>query len=74
MNLANGVVNTNYKISNLKTNDFELESFLLSLGCYKGEEITIISKLAGNSIVCLKDARFSLDEKLCNAIEIEDVN
>ena len=52
-------------------NDDELVSFLFSLGCYSGEPITVISKRKSGCIVAIKDARYNVDRKLANAIEIE---
>jgi ferrous iron transport protein A len=42
--------------------------FLFSLGCFAGEEITLISKLAGNYIVNIKDSRYALDESMAKSI------
>jgi len=44
--------------------------FLFSLGCYSGEEITVISKLAGNYIVNIKDSRYALDERMAKTIRV----
>jgi len=66
--LTKGKLNTTYIIEAVKTNQEDMRDFLFTLGCYPGEEITIISKLAGNCIVNIKDARYSIDEKLANSI------
>lgn len=70
MALSKGNVNTTYIINQIKTNQEDMRDFLFTLGCYPGEEITIISKLAGNYIINIKDARYSMDEELANAIFI----
>ncbi len=44
--------------------------FLFTLGCYEGEEITVISKLAGNYIVNIKDSRYALDEGMAKTIRV----
>lgn len=44
--------------------------FLNSLGCNEGEEITIISILAGNYIVSIKDCRYAIDKNLAHSIEV----
>ena len=59
-----------YIIKRIVTNDDELDAFLFSLGCYDGEPITVISKLRGGCIVSIKDGRYSIDNKLAEAIEI----
>ena len=46
------------------------KKFLFSLGCSEGEEITIISKLAGNYVVNIKDSRYAIDKKMAKLIEI----
>ncbi|UWG98451.1 ferrous iron transport protein A [Dehalobacter sp. DCM] len=68
MSLTKGKLNTPYTVSSVKTNYEDIRQFLFSLGCYPGEKITIISKLASNYIVNIKDARYSIDEDLANAI------
>lgn len=50
---------------NPKTRDF-----LFSLGCNEGEEITLISILAGNYIINVKDSRYAIDKKMAEAIEL----
>ncbi|HAX72100.1 MAG TPA: ferrous iron transport protein A, partial [Firmicutes bacterium] len=59
-NLAQGNVNTVYKIKEIKTNDYELKEFLFTLGCYEGEAVTVISMLADNYVITVKDARYSV--------------
>lgn len=49
----------------------KIKKFLFTLGCFEGEEITLISKLAGNYIVNIKDSRYALDENMAKAIVIE---
>ncbi|WP_330577883.1 FeoA family protein [Alkaliphilus pronyensis] len=68
MNLAQGRINTEYVIKEIKTNDEELKSFLFTLGCYEGELVTVISILAENYVISVKDARYSIDKDLAEAI------
>ena len=49
----------------------KIKKFLFTLGCFEGEEITLISKLAGNYVVNIKDSRYALDESMAKSIEIE---
>jgi ferrous iron transport protein A len=44
--------------------------FLFTLGCHEGEEITLISILAGNYIVNLKDSRYAIDMNMAKSIEL----
>ena len=71
MNLRNAEEGKEYIIRDILTDDEELNSFLFSLGCYSGEKITVISHLRGGCIVSIKDARYSLDLQLAQAIIIE---
>ncbi len=68
MSLAKGQLNTPYIVSSVNTDQEDMRNFLFTLGCYPGEKVTIISKLASNYIINIKDARYSIDEDLANAI------
>ncbi|WP_306345879.1 FeoA family protein [Clostridium sp. BSD9I1] len=70
MNLAQGRINTEYTIKDIDTNDEEIKDFLFTLGCYEGESITLISILADNYVITVKDARYSIDKDLAEAIII----
>ena len=50
--------------------DEELLSFLFSLGCYSGEAVTVVTKKKQGLIVSIKDARYSIDRQLAEAIII----
>ncbi|MBB6482523.1 FeoA family protein [Spirochaeta isovalerica] len=69
-NLSEGSVNTEYIISDIKTDDPELKNFLFSLGCYEGEKVKIISRLAGNLVISVKNARYSIGSDLAEVIII----
>lgn len=72
MTLLDAVEYQEYRIVNVNIeNDDELVSFLFSLGCYSGEPITVISRRKSGCIVAIKDARYNVDRKLANSIEIE---
>lgn len=66
--LSKAEVDVEYTIKKIKTDDEEIRNFLFTLGCYEGEKITVISKLAENYIVSIKDARYSIDTELAEAI------
>ena len=70
INLRQAEVEKDYIISSIETNDEELNAFLFSLGCYSGEKITVVSHLKGCCVVSIKDARYSIDNQLAEAIEI----
>ncbi len=70
MNLAQGKINTEYIIKDIATNDEEIKDFLFTLGCYEGESVTVISILSENYVITVKDARYSIDKDLAEAITI----
>ena len=70
MNLAQGRINVEYTIKDIHTNDEEIKDFLFTLGCYEGETVTVISILAENYIITVKDARYSIDRDLAEVIII----
>ena len=71
MNLMTAQEGKEYIISDIKTDDEELDSFLFSLGCYTGEPITVISRKKSSCVVSIKDGRYNIDNQLAEVIEIE---
>ena len=69
-NLLNAIEEKEYIIKDIVTDDTELDAFLFSLGCYSGEEITVISHLKNGCIVSIKDARYHIDNQLAKAIKV----
>ena len=57
-----------YIIKQIDTDDDELNAFLFSLGCYSGEAISVIAHRKGGCTVSIKDARYSIDNTLAEAI------
>ena len=70
MNLMNAQEGKEYLVSRVDTNDEELNAFLFSLGCYSGQPITVISRRRSGMTVSIKDGRYSIDNKLAEAIII----
>ena len=60
-----------YVIKQINTDDEKLNAFLFSLGCYEGERITVIAHRRKGMTVSIKDARYSIDLPLAEAIIIE---
>lgn len=69
-NLVNAEINREYIIKDVKTNDQEMKNFLFTLGCYEDETVTVLSVLAENYVISVKDARYSIDKDLAEAIII----
>ena len=70
MNLMDAQEGKEYIIREIVTDDEELNSFLFSLGCYSGEPITVVSRKRGGCTISVKDARYSIDDQLAEAIEV----
>ena len=70
MNLLDAVVEKEYIIKAIETDDEDLNAFLFSLGCYSGEPITVIDRKKKNLVVSIKDARYNIDNELAKAISI----
>ena len=70
MSLYEGNENDTYKISDITTADEEFRAFLFSLGCYKEESITIISRKKHNMVVAVKDGRYNIDNDIAKLISV----
>ncbi len=70
MTLLDAELGIEYIITDLLTDDEELDAFLFSLGCYAGEPITVVSRKKGGCVVSIKDSRYNIDNQLAEAILI----
>lgn len=70
MTLNDAIEGIEYTIRAINTDDEELDAFLFSLGCYSGENITVVSRRKSSCVVSIKDARYNIDRQLAEAIEI----
>ncbi len=70
MTLMDAVEGKEYIISEVLTEDEDLNAFLFSLGCYSGEGITVISRKKKTCIVSIKDGRYCIDAQLARAIVV----
>ena len=68
MNLREAVIGREYLVAEINTGDEELDSFLFSLGCYKGESITVVSRRRSGMVIAIKDARYHIDSMLGEVI------
>lgn len=69
-NLSQAEIDVEYTIKEVRADDEALKNFLFTLGCYEGETVTVISQLAENYVISVKDARYSIDQELAEAIII----
>lgn len=72
MNVLDAVVEKEYRITVLQTDDEEMNSLLFSLGCYSGEPITVVSRTNGGCVIAVKDGRYNIDSILAEAICIAE--
>lgn len=70
MNLLEATEGRTYIVKDIATDDPEMDSFLFRLGCYSGQEITVISRKRKMCIVVIKDSRYSIDNQIAAAIMI----
>ncbi len=70
MNLTEAIEGKEYIITDILSEDEEMDAFLFSLGCYSGEPITVISHLKGGCVVAIKDGRYTIDNELAAAIRV----
>jgi len=71
MLLSEGKIGNTFNVLDVGGKE-KTKKFLFSLGCYEGEKITLISILAGNYIINIKDSRFAIDEGMAKQISIEE--
>lgn len=72
MNLLLSEVGKEYIVQSVRTEDEEMDAFLLSLGCYSAEPITVISRRKSGCIVAIKDGKYSIDNQLAATITVEE--
>lgn len=70
MTLKDANLGQDYIIQRLATDDKELNAFLFSLGCYRGEAVTVVSRQNGGCVVSIKDSRYNIDDQLAEAIVV----
>lgn len=72
MNLTDAQIGKEYNITEIATEDEELDAFLFTLGCYSGEPVTVISRRKGGCVVSIKDGRYNIDNQLASAIILQE--
>ncbi len=72
MNLTQAQLGVQYLVQTICTEDEELNGFLLTLGCYSGQPITVVSQSRGGYVISVKDGRYNIDKDLAEAILISE--
>lgn len=67
MSLCDCIEGMEYIIKDVLVDD-ELKTFLLTLGCYAGEKITVISIKKSNIVIAVNGTRYNIDNQLANLI------
>lgn len=70
MNLLDAEIGVTYTVKEINTDDEDLKGFLLRLGCYGGEPVTVVSRKKKSLVVAIKDGRYTIDGNIAEAIEI----
>ena len=60
-------------VENIGVDDESVRDFLLTLGCYEGERITVINKSKRYVILSIKDGRYCIDNRLASLITVKEV-
>lgn len=71
MNLLDAELGRKYEVVSIESDDDELNGFLLTLGCYSGSSITVVSKISKSYVVSIKDGRYNIDANLAEVIMIK---
>lgn len=71
MKLSKGKVGKTYIVSKVNGSD-ETRTHLYNLGIETDEMVTLISKIATNFVIGVKDGRFGIDERIAKLIEVHD--
>jgi len=69
-NLFEAEMNKEYLITDVVSDDKEIVNFLFTLGCFKGQSVTVISVLSETYVLAVKDARYSIDADLAKAVNV----
>ena len=69
--LVRAELNKTYTVKAIRTHNDEMKDFLFTLGCYEGEHITMISVMANQHVIVIKDARYRIDIELAASIIVE---
>ena len=69
-NLSNAKIGQTVQIKRVEGKD-KVKNFLTTLGCFEGESVTLISILAGNYVINIKDSRYAIDSGMAKSILIE---
>ncbi|MDV7105583.1 FeoA family protein [Vibrio sp. TH_r3] len=67
-NLSQAELNREYEIESVIQDDQDIVNFLFTLGCFKGQSVTLVSVLSDTYVISIKDARYSIDSDLAKMV------
>ncbi|MFY9617978.1 MAG: ferrous iron transport protein A [Arcanobacterium sp.] len=67
-NLTQVAIGETRIITDLDTRDEAVNDFLLRLGCYRGERITLLNRTKHMCTVVIKNSRYSIDTAIARSI------
>lgn len=70
MTLADAEEGKEYIVRAIDSDDDELLSFLLSLGCYVGQSVTVVSRRRSGCVIAVKNGRYGIDDQLAALIQV----
>ncbi len=69
-NLTDAKWGEEYIIKDVLTEDPEVKNFLLTLGCYSGEKIVLVSVLNSTYAISIRNVKYGIDKELATLIAI----
>lgn len=70
MTLAQTTQNKDYTILSIDADSEGMGDFLRTLGCFPGEKVRILNRFAENYVICVRNARYSIDADLASHIGV----
>ncbi len=74
MKLTEAEVGKEYMVESVNADDPEMNDFLFTLGCYKGEVFKFVSVLSGAYVILVKNVKYSIDRELAGVLLVSAVN
>ncbi|MDD3027892.1 MAG: ferrous iron transport protein A [Erysipelotrichaceae bacterium] len=69
--LIHAELNQEYTIKKIRADNDKIGNFLFSLGCFPGSKVTVVSKIANQYVIVIKNARYSIDKELAWCIVVD---
>jgi Fe2+ transport system protein FeoA len=70
MTLAQAGPQTSWIVHQIRSLDSEVLLFILTLGCFEGQRISVISVMGKHLVININDTRFTIDRELAKSIYV----